>query len=210
MTAIEQRNSRRFRRYILLAGVIAVVLVGAGLVWYDYRFPSWQEEVLLPDGRMIVVKQRRDFIEGYGTRRTWLTFSLPEMGGERTWSEWLYPTMIGAASGNVYVIGRPRGSTQFSMYAFPRHTYVAYQWRADKFERIPFLDVPELLRLKENVRWCLPGGADSKIIVPGAAWCLERLGPHDKFPMPQLVDLSVREAEAIDWARSAGQQPASD
>src|SRR5206468_5960130 len=108
--------------------------------------PSWKEEVLLPDGRKILVKERRDFIEGYGTRRTWLTFSLPEMGGEQTWSEWLYPTMIGVADGTVYVVGRPRGSRQFSMYSHPKYVYVAYQWHGDKFERVPFMSVPEHLR----------------------------------------------------------------
>jgi len=157
MTAIEQRNSRRFRRYILLAGVIAVVLVGAGLVWYDYRFPSWQEEVLLPDGRMIVVKQRRDFIEGYGTRRTWLTFSLPEMGGERTWSEAMQPILIAvASSGEVYVIGWPSGFNQMSSYRLPRYGYVAFRWGGVAFQRVPLLSVPVELRQEENIVRCLP------------------------------------------------------
>jgi hypothetical protein len=180
-------------------------------VWYDYRFPAWKEEVLLPDGRIIVVKQRRDFIEGYGTRKTWLTFSLPEMGGEKTWSQWLYPTMIGAADGKVYVVGRPRGGTQFNMYSYPRHVYVAFVWYGGSFERVPFLSVPEKLRIKENVRWCLPGGDDTKLVIhEPRQWCLEQLTPDDKFPMPQTVDLTIRDAEAIDWARSAGLSPSSD
>ncbi|MCA3034553.1 MAG: hypothetical protein ING33_04975, partial [Rhodocyclaceae bacterium] len=95
--------------------VITIVLaIGAlGYAWYDARFPSWREEVRLSDGRVISVNQKRDFIEGRGTRRTWLTFSLPEMGGEQTWEQLLYPSIIDVADGKVYVIGRPSGSLQF-------------------------------------------------------------------------------------------------
>jgi len=207
----ESQSRFRMGKWALMAGTIVVSGAAVAYAWYAYRFPSWEETVALPDGRTIVVKERRDFIEGRGTRRTWLTFSLPEMGGEQTWSERLYPTMIGVADGNVYVVGRPRGSTQFSRYAFPRYVYVAFLWRGSSFERVPFLSVPEPLRSKENVRWCLPGGDDSKRAVRASGqWCIEQLTPGDKFPVPQTVDLRLREAEALDWARSAGLQPSSD
>jgi hypothetical protein len=69
-------NGSKKRKFILFLLVfLAAVTLACG--WYDHRFPSWKEEVVLPDGRKIVVTQRRDYIEGYGTRRTWLTFSLP-------------------------------------------------------------------------------------------------------------------------------------
>jgi len=202
---------RRWLKPLLMASAVTIIMAALGYAWFEYRFPSWKEEVLLPDGRIIVVKQRRDFIEGYGTRKTWLTFSLPEMGGERTWAQWLYPTMIGVADGKVYVVGRPRGSKQFSMYSYPRYVYVAYEWRNGQFERIPFLTVPESLRIKENVRWCLPGGDDSKAKnVLAGKWCIERLSQEDKFPNPQNVNLDIRKAEAIFWAKIDGLSPSSD
>lgn len=203
----------RFRvgKRSLMVCAVAVGVAALSYAWYGYRFPSWDERVLLPDGRTIVVRERRDFIEGRGTRRTWLTFSLPEMGGEQTWSEWLYPTMIGVADGKVYVVGRPRGSTQFRRYSHPRYAYVAFRWRDGKFERVPFLSVPEHLRTRENVRWCMPGGDDSKLVVRQASqWCVEKMGPDDKFPMPQIVDLDLRAREAIDWAKSGGHMPDSE
>jgi hypothetical protein len=196
-----------------LATVTAALLALVGLAyeWYDYRFPSWKEEVLLPDGRKIIVKQRRDFIEGYGTRRTWLTFFLPEMGGEQTWSEWLYPTMIGAADGAVYVVGRPRGSRQFRMYSHPKYVYVAFKWQGGQFRRIPFMSVPEHLRALENIRWCLPGGEDSRRQMHSfGSWCVERIDPNDKFPMPQVVNLTIRSEEARFWARLEGHRPDSE
>jgi len=208
---LEPQSKPRVRKWLLIAGAAVLGIAALSYAWYDYRFPTWKEEVLLPDGRMIVVMQRRDFIEGYGTRKTWLTFSLPEMGGEQTWAEWLYPTMIGATDGKVYVVGRPRGSQQFRIYSHPRYAYVAFEWKGNQFQRIPFLSVPESLRVKENVRWCLPGGDDSKQNVRQASqWCVERMGPDDKFPMPQIVDLDLRAREAFDWAKSAGHMPDSE
>ena len=48
------------------------------------------------------------------TMLEYLTFALPEMG-EHTWSEWLYPSMIGAADGKPSVDGRTRASKQVRM-----------------------------------------------------------------------------------------------
>jgi hypothetical protein len=125
MTAATQTKSP-IRKRVLIAGIVILAIAALSYAWYDYRFPSWKEEVLLPDGRMIIVKQRRDFIEGYGTRKTWLTFSLPEMGGEQTWEEFLMPSVVGTDQGQVYVLGMPRGPKQYSMYGGPRLFLVAF------------------------------------------------------------------------------------
>ena len=197
-----------------LLAVFLASLAIAAFAWYGYRFPHWEETVVLPDGRSILVEQRRDVIEGYGTRRTWLTFSLPEMNGKRTWDEGLQPVMIGAADGKVYVVGRPRGAKQFSAYRFPRYVYVAFIWQSDHFERIPFLSVPESLRKKENVRWCLPGGRDSResVQLEPNQRCSWPKPPHsqDHFPRPETVDLNIRVEEAIFWARVSGLKPSSE
>jgi len=189
--------------------VIALPLLAAAYIWYGYRYPSWTEEVLLPDGRSITVQQRRDFVDGYGTRKTWLTFGLPELGGEQTWAESLYPSMIAASEGRVFVVGRPRGSRQFSAYSHPKYVYVAFEWREGRFQRIPFLSVPEELRKQENVRWCLPGGADSRESVKPDGWCIDRIG-ESRFPISRTVELSALQAEAAFWAGLSGHKPGSD
>lgn len=181
-------------------------------VWYDYRFPSWKEDVVLNDGRKITVKERRDLIDGYGTRKTWLTFSLPEMGGEQTWEEHLMPTMMGVSGGKVYVVGRPRGDKQFRKYSYPKYVYVAFVWSGKNFERIPFLSVPLDIRKEENIRWCAPGGEDSRNAVqPKNARCVEKQGEFDKYPRPRIVDLQIRTEEAKRWAELDGyKSPISD
>ena len=203
-------------RRTLVIGLAALTIFALGYAWYVYRFPAWTEDVQLPDGRRIAVHQRRDVIEGYGTRKTWLRFSLPEMGGEQEWVEWLYPTMIGVADGKVYVIGRPRGDKQFGMHLYPRYTYVAYQWQHDRFVRIPFMSVPEPLRRRENVRWCLPGGDDSREPASESteSWCVVGEPPPSSgepyFPSLQEVDLDLKMREAEFWAHLTGNRPSSE
>ena len=158
MSAEKRMLRPALKRGALIGIAVVLVIAGIGYAWFDYRFPSWKEEVLLPDGRKIIVRQRRDFIEGYGTRKTWLTFSLPEMGGEQTWSEYMQPILIGVGSDKkVYVVGWPSGEKQMSRYRHPRYGYVAFGWDSGAFERIPFMSVPAALRLEENVVRCNPG-----------------------------------------------------
>jgi hypothetical protein len=183
-----------------LAIAVGVVLTGWTGHWlYFSRYPSWNESVQLPDGRTVTVTQKREYQPGYGTHQSWLTFELPEVGVAITWNEKLYPVMLGAAGGKVYVVGRPRGFEQIGTYQNPKYMYVAFEWRGDKFERIPFLSVPESLRVKENVRWCFPGGEDKRVFDfrTNPAWC-DDMDP--KWPTPKIVDLNIRASEAMSWA----------
>jgi hypothetical protein len=109
----------------------------------------------------------------------------------------------------VYVVGRPRGFAYINDYLNPKYMYVAFELRDSKFERIPFLSVPEKLRIKENVRWCFPGGHDRRILElrTQPAWC-DDLDP--KWPTPQIVDLNIRAREALSWAAISRTQKLSD
>ena len=137
--------------------IFAILSAVIGYFWYSHRFPSWKEEVVLADGRKIIVKQRRDYIEGYGTRKTWLTFSLPEMGGEQTWSESMSPVLIAVTPAHeVYVAGWPSGFNQSKMYNLPKYGYVAYKWNGSAFLRVPFLEIPREYRQETNILRCFP------------------------------------------------------
>jgi hypothetical protein len=194
-------------RYLL--ALVPVVVLIAGFLWYDHRFPTWEEEVVLPDGRKIIVKQKRDFIEGYGTRRTWLTFSLPEMGGKRTWNEYMQPAAISiSASQEVYVIGWPSGFNQSAMYSLPRYGYVAFRWNGSKFERVPLMSVPESLREEENVIRCMP---DSSFV----SWQVKQSFGCDNQNRytrgaSRKIDLAKMQAWAMRNARLSNMTPQSE
>jgi hypothetical protein len=139
---------------------VAVLVVGtfsyAGWRVYEAQYPTWSEQVQLSDGRVIVVRQKHEYYENYGTARSWVTIDLPELGGKREWASYLMPQRVDVYAGKVYVFGLPRGPKQLEYYRYPRHYMAAFVWSGNEFVRIPFLSVPEALRQRENVLRCVP------------------------------------------------------
>lgn len=190
-------------------GLLACVAIGGlGWLYVDYRLPSWNEEVVLSDGRMLIVHRRHDYVEGYGVSRTWLTFSLPEMGGKQTWSEWMYPAIVDVSDGKVYVVGFTPGEKQFSSYFDPRFLMVAYMWNGKEFARVPFLTVPEKIRAKENILRCSKRGENTTWTLKQSGWC-DELGEYG-FGNSRSVDLQKLEASAISKSRRMGGGKFSD
>jgi hypothetical protein len=201
--SLEPQRKSSIRKRLIIVSIAVMAAAALSYVWYDYRFPAWKEEVLLPDGRIIVVKQRRDFIEGYGTRKTWLTFSLPEMGGEHTWAENLMPSVIGAEQGKVYVLGMPRGPKQYSMYGGPRFFLVAFVWTDSTFQRVPVEQVPLAIRQAENVFRCLaPLHATITWMSKIAQWCESPTKPGS---LDRALDYEGLELLSQKYARMDGQ-----
>lgn len=167
------RQFATWKRRSIASFLVVALIGGLGWLYIDYRFPSWDEEVMLSDGRMLIVHRQQEFIEGYGIRRTWLTFSLPETGGKQTWSEWMYPAIVDVHAGKAYVVGYTPGVKQFSSYANPRYQLVAYQWDGRAFARIPFMSVPEKIRQQWNVLYCSKRGENTTWAAKTQGWCGE-------------------------------------
>ena len=114
---------------------------------------SWQEEVKLSDGRVIIVTQKRRY-EGVYTghnfgdlpREFWLTFKLPEFGDkEIVWHENLGPQVLNMYQGKLYVIGIPFTEREFRQYGKPMPSYIGYRYDAGKWQRIAFSEIPEAI-----------------------------------------------------------------
>lgn len=106
---------------------------------------TWQEEVQLNDGRMIVVTQKKLMDRGLD-RDAWLIFSLPEFSKtEILWHENLRPIVLNVHAGKLYVVGLPPTQREFFKYGKPRPPYVPYRWEGTAWQRIPFVDVPEAI-----------------------------------------------------------------
>ncbi len=161
----------KLQRRLVLGLLACVAIGGLGWLYVDYRLPSWNEEVMLSDGRMLIVHRRHDYVEGYGVSRTWLTFSLPEMGGKQTWSEWMYPAIVDVSHGKVYVVGATPGVKQYSGYSNPRYMLVAYLWDGSAFSRVPFVSVPENIRQQWNVLYCSMKGENTTWREKTIGWC---------------------------------------
>ena len=190
---------KRYQWRLLLIG--ALIVVAGALVWryYDSRYPSWYEEVRLSDGRIITIHQKREYFENYGTSQSWVTIDLPELGGKRVWHSYLMPQRVDVVDGKVYVFGIPRGAKQLEYYRFPKNYMVALLWNGNDFVRIPFLQVPSIARLMENVFPCVPDLKKTKFYVDEkeSKWCPAR---GDKGELGKFLDLSVYTGLADKWA----------
>lgn len=200
---------KRLNLWLLLAALLGCGVGWIAWQWYQTRYPTWHEEVQLSDGRVIVVKQKHEVYDNYGTNQSWVTFSLPEMGGERIWNSYLGPQRIDVADGNVYVFGVPRGIRQFNFYRKPKHYIVAFRWAGNEFERIPFLDVPERLRQEENILPCVPAGGRNLISLSlkRERWCPVR---GDKWKFDRTIKLSDYAGLANFYADLDNTKPATD
>lgn len=195
---------------LCMVGLVIVCVAGwLGWRWYDSRYPTWDEEVQLSDGRVIVVTQKHEYYENYGTNQSWVTFSLPEMDGRQTWHSYLIPQRIDVYNGKVYMFGFPRGDRQYRHYNYPKYYMVAFSWNGTEFQRIPFLQVPEQLRQEENIYPCIPNAPRHKLTLARKSrqWC-PPVGDKKQFGkqihLQEYVDAATR------YSRRDGGKPISD
>lgn len=201
------------KRSNIIVGFIGSIVVCATCwfiwQWYDSRYPTWDEEVQLSDGRVIVVTQKHEYYENYGTNQSWVTFSLPEMGGKQTWHSYLIPQRIDVYQGKVYAFGYPRGDRQYQYYNYPKYYMVAFNWNGTEFQRIPFLQLPEKLRKEENVYSCIPPKPRNILTISkkNEHWC-PAVG--DKKQFTKQINLQEYVDSAIRYSRRDGGKPISD
>ena len=102
-------SSLKRSNLVLGVGALLLICVAAwpAWQWYDSRYPAWEEEVQLSDGRVITIHQKHEYYDNYGTNQSWVTFSLPEMNGKQTWHSYLVPQRVDVDQGKVYVFGYP-------------------------------------------------------------------------------------------------------
>lgn len=187
-------DSKRWTYVLLAAGTLGV----AYIAWSGYRerYPSWTEEVLLSDGRVITVHQKHEYYENHGTTRSWVTIELPELGGRRVWNSYLMPQRVDVHEGKVYVFGIPRGPDQLAYYRYPKHFMVAFIWDGRDFARVPFMGVPPPLRQSENVYRCVPNPRVMHVTLElkGRQRCPPR-GTHQELTQDLNIEVYTRAAD---------------
>ena len=130
---------KQLNRWLLILGGLTVLPACSN------NEVTWQEEVKLNDGRMILVIQKK-FMDRGLDRDAWLTFSLPEFSKtEILWHENLRPIVLNVHAGKLYVVGLPPTQREFFKYGKPRPPYVPYRWENGAWQRIPFAEVPEAI-----------------------------------------------------------------
>lgn len=116
------------------------------------EFVTWQEEVKLNDGRVIVVTQKKRCEGAYTggnyakciAREAWLTIRLPEFSKEEiVWHENLDALVLNVYGGKLFVIGWPHTGREFSQYGKPQPPYIGFVFERGQWKRIPFTEIPE-------------------------------------------------------------------
>ena len=133
---------------------LLIILLGASMTaCAKTDTKSWQEEVKLLDGRVILVSIKFRF-EGeyngsnYGDvlRESWVTIKLPETGNQETiWNEKLQPRNLNIVNGKLYIVGLPQTMREFDLFNQPRPPYIGYVFENKTWRRIPFNEIPEAM-----------------------------------------------------------------
>lgn len=140
-------SMKKLIRLILMLGGLTVLTSCADTI-------TWQEEVKLNDGRVIVVTQKRRCESAYTgqnfakciSREAWLTIKLPEFGDKDiVWNEKLKPMTLNLHAGKLYVIGRFPTGREFYLYNKPQPPYIGFRWDGFAWQRIAFVEIPEAI-----------------------------------------------------------------
>jgi hypothetical protein len=118
---------------------------------------SWKEEVLLHDGKKIIVERslkrggRHEIGQKSGATNESVTFTMPETNKSVTWND-NYSDDIGSSNFNLmmvevstntaYVVGSPMGCLSYNKWGRPNPPYVVFKRQGEEWLRIPLQDLP--------------------------------------------------------------------
>ena len=134
----------------------------AGVPALNNSTSSWKEEVVLHDGKVVVV-ERFFHLGEYPTADSHnrspidqtLTFTLPETNKKVSWkTEYknnvpepnsLTPLLLDVVDGVPYLAASPAGCVAYNKWARPNPPYVLFRYINDEWERIPLETFPSEL-----------------------------------------------------------------
>jgi hypothetical protein len=127
------------KKFILLITILGCLMNLAACSPYV----TWNEEVKLNDGRVIVVEQRVR-AQGPIPREDWLTINLPEFSQRPiVWHENLVPFVVNIDEGRLYVVGNPPTPFETRHYGCQSPPYLGFVWENERWNRIPFDKIPK-------------------------------------------------------------------
>ena len=133
---------------------LLIILLGTSMASCGEDIRIWREEVKLLDGRVIVVTQKKRCEGAYTggnyasciAREAWLTINLPEFSKEPIiWHENLYPIVVNVYEGRLYLVGAFPTQREFKLYGQPTHPYIAFVWKNQNWQPIPFKSILEAI-----------------------------------------------------------------
>lgn len=199
--------SRTLRLWALwiwgLVALSACALTPGGLGGGD----SWQEEVLLHDGRTIVADRyvqrggRAEVGQAGAYVEQKLSFTVPNSGQTYDWSD-SYSAELGMANflllaldvvDNVpYIVADPMGCQSYNKWGRPNPPYVVFKWQGQGWQRIGIEQLPKVV-VRANLIHSMPDKQMHRLgIRRASAEQIQKLNASDQ---PQYCSI-VREQMA--------------
>jgi hypothetical protein len=145
----------------LLIMLLAVTSMNAYAFLGFGNSASWKEEVLLHDGRKIIVERsqthggRHEIGQPLPIKDHSVTFTLPGTDKSITWED-KYSEDVGGANFNVlalhikneipYIVSSPTACLEYNKWGRPNPPYVIFKYEGKEWRRIPLSEFPSELK----------------------------------------------------------------
>lgn len=146
---------RLFQAIGLVAIWGACACAGAGIL--GLGGDSWQEEVLLHDGRTMIVERtverggRHEIGQKPPYKEQRLSFTVPGTTQTITWEDHysqdlgqanFLPMALDISGGTPYLVASPMGCLSYNKWGRPNPPYVIFRYQGEDWKRIPLQELP--------------------------------------------------------------------
>jgi hypothetical protein len=145
------------RRALLAVGLTVALTACAGAGALGMGGDTWQEEVLLHDGRKMVVERsqtyggRREIGQDLPVKEHTIRFTVPGTSNKLTWTS-EYGEGLGRTNFNLlalhikqdtpYLVVEPNLCLSYNKWGRPNPPYLVFKWEADAWRRVSMGELP--------------------------------------------------------------------
>jgi hypothetical protein len=167
---MSDRHELRWLVQVICLVLTVGVSVSAEAGFLGFGGDSWKEEVLLHDGRKIIVERtverggRHEIGQKPPYKEQSLRFTLPGSNQTITWEDHysqdlgsanFLPMMLDLSEGTPYLVVYPMGCPSYNKWGRPNPPYVLFQYEGKEWKRIPLQELPTKTKTP-NVIFSMP------------------------------------------------------
>ncbi len=141
----------------LLFSLLALLSLNAEAGLFGFGGDSWKEEVLLHDGRKLIVKRsqsyggKREIGQSGPIKEHTVSFELPDKGKSVKWTSEFSADVkranftllaIHVLTGTPYIVAYPNLCLSYNKWGRPNPPYVIFKYDGNEWQRIPLEQLP--------------------------------------------------------------------
>ncbi|MFC1537185.1 hypothetical protein ACFL48_05205 [Pseudomonadota bacterium] len=200
-------------RWMKVGGVF-VLLIAVGALWWHFTYTtSWKEEVLLHDGRKVIVERsykqdpfaRREIGQSAPRVEDVIRFAIPGTNQEIEWkNDWgaqlqsnLTLLMIDFQNDTPFIAAYPSSCPGYNKWGRPNPPYVFFKYTGKEWERVTLEDFPSEFK-KANVMI----GGYSEGMPKQSLYSIDDLNTNNKYYKDKMPELYKFVREAVTFGRA--------